>query len=100
MNVPNIPKKECQGIQITSQGKRVYGDRIVKRKDPRGVDYFWIGGDKLDSKNELDTDFAAIETNHISVTPIKMFRYFSNELGLDLLQINLTTTEDMSFYFS
>ncbi len=72
MNIPNIPKQKCQGIQITSQGKRVYGDRIVKRKDPRGVDYFWIGGDKLDSKNELDTDFAAIETNHISVTPIKM----------------------------
>ena len=29
-----------------------------------------------------------------------MFRYLSNETGLDLLQSYLTATEDMSFYFS
>ncbi len=72
MNVPNISSKNCLGFQVTNQGKRVYGDRIVKRKDPRGADYFWIGGDKLDSRNEPNTDFAAIESNHISVTPVKM----------------------------
>ena len=88
MNIPNIPKQKCQGIQITSQGKRVYGDRIVKRKDPRGVDYFWIGGDKLNSKNEIDTDFWALETNHISVTPIKM-DLTDEEQKRDLLNWNL-----------
>tara|TARA_A100001037_G_scaffold306676_1_gene353919 strand:- start:2813 stop:3577 length:765 start_codon:yes stop_codon:yes gene_type:complete len=72
INVPNISEEGCLGIQITSQGKRVYGDRIVKRKDPRGTDYFWIGGDKLNSRNEPNTDFAAIESNQISITPVKM----------------------------
>lgn len=72
INVPNVSTEDCPGIQVVSQGKRVYGDRIVKRKDPRGVDYFWIGGDKLNSSYEPNTDFAAIESNHISVTPVKM----------------------------
>jgi len=72
VNIPNISTKDFNGFKITNQGKRVYGDKIVKRQDPRGIDYFWIGGDKLNSENEPNTDFVAIESNHISITPLNL----------------------------
>src|SRR5438876_4367174 len=44
VNVPAVSIAECEGIAITRLGKRVYQDELVRRLDPRGVPYFWIGG--------------------------------------------------------
>ncbi len=44
VNVPGVTPDECQGIEITRLGRRVYSDELVERLDPRGIPYFWIGG--------------------------------------------------------
>jgi 5'-nucleotidase len=72
VNVPSLPIEEIKGIMITRQGKRVYDNTIVKKKDPRGKDYYWMGGDDIGFKKEPDTDFDAIEKKYVSVTPIKL----------------------------
>ena len=45
VNIPHLPADELKGIRITRQGLRVYRDALEKRQDPRGKDYYWIGGD-------------------------------------------------------
>jgi len=30
-------------VRVTRMGKRVYGDLIVEKRDPRGKKYYWIG---------------------------------------------------------
>ncbi|MCA9977987.1 MAG: 5'/3'-nucleotidase SurE, partial [Anaerolineales bacterium] len=45
INVPYIPADQLKGIRLTRQGLRVYRDRLDRRTDPRGNDYYWIGGD-------------------------------------------------------
>ena len=72
VNVPNIPLDKCRGVRVTRQGKRIYGDAIVEKIDPRGREYFWIGGSGLNWVREPDTDFDAIVNNFISVTPIRL----------------------------
>src|SRR5437867_3052416 len=40
----NVPAAEIRGVQVTRQGRRLYNEVIVKRVDPRGKAYYWIGG--------------------------------------------------------
>lgn len=72
INVPNLSLSEVKGIRITRQGKRIYGDHIMKRKDPRGRPYFWVGGDIMKVDKSPGTDFRAIEDGFISVTPVRL----------------------------
>jgi len=72
VNVPNIAPGECRGVRVTRQGKRIYGDAIVEKIDPRGREYYWIGGNGLKWVIEPDTDFEAVDQRTVSVTPIRM----------------------------
>ncbi|MCK4738829.1 MAG: 5'/3'-nucleotidase SurE [Deltaproteobacteria bacterium] len=69
----NIPhQKKIKGVRLTSQGKRIYGDVVIEKEDPRGKKYYWIGGDMLRWEGGEDTDFAAITKGYISITPIHL----------------------------
>ncbi len=74
VNVPYLPDEEIRGIQITRQGLSIYHDKLVRREDPRGRPYYWIGGDAPTGLPEDGSDFGAIAAGYVSVTP----------LGLDL----------------
>ncbi|MGI9559027.1 MAG: 5'/3'-nucleotidase SurE [Thermodesulfobacteriota bacterium] len=72
LNVPNMPTEEIKGVKITKQGKRYYDDKIIKKKDPRGRNYYWIGGDELAFRKTPDSDILSLKNGWISVTPIKL----------------------------
>ncbi len=69
----NVPEgNDIKGHRMTKQGKRVYGDAIIEKVDPRGKKYYWIGGDILRWEGGKDTDFEAIADKFISITPIHL----------------------------
>ncbi|MBI3399447.1 MAG: 5'/3'-nucleotidase SurE [Deltaproteobacteria bacterium] len=69
----NVPEDvNVKGYRITKQGKRVYGDAVVEKIDPRGKKYYWIGGDILRWEAGKDTDFEATANNFISITPVHL----------------------------
>lgn len=70
VNVPNVDPAELRGITLTRLGKRIYKDRVIRRIDPHGKDYYWIGGEEPSWEREQGTDFQAIEENQVSITPI------------------------------
>jgi 5'-nucleotidase len=72
VNVPNVVPGEIKGYRITKQGKRVYGDAVVEKIDPRGRKYYWIGGGDLGFVHSKDSDFQAISEGYASVTPIHL----------------------------
>jgi 5'-nucleotidase len=72
VNVPHVPLDELQGIQLTRQGLRVYRDRLDKRQDPRGNDYYWIGGDRPTGVPKEGTDVGALAAGYASVTPLQL----------------------------
>lgn len=72
VNVPHVPLNELKGIQLTRQGLRVYRDRLDKRQDPRGNDYYWIGGDRPTGVPKEGTDVGALAQEYASVTPLQL----------------------------
>jgi 5'-nucleotidase len=72
VNVPAVSLEECAGIEVTRLGKRVYQDELVKRLDPRGLPYYWIGGPPPSGLAVEGTDFHAVVNRRIAVTPIHL----------------------------
>lgn len=72
VNVPLVPADQFKGIRLTRQGLRVYRDRLDKRTDPRGNDYYWIGGDRPTGVPHEGTDVGALFAGYASVTPLAL----------------------------
>lgn len=72
VNVPYVPREQFEGIRLTRQGLRVYRDRLDKRTDPRGNDYYWIGGDRPTGVPHEGTDVGALFAQYASVTPLEL----------------------------
>ena len=83
MNLPDVPYDSLKGVAITRMGRRNYQDEIVRRVDPRGGIYYWIGGAEPSHYLEPGTDFEAIENGLVSVTPLH--RDMTNYTALPLL---------------
>jgi 5'-nucleotidase len=73
VNVPDVAAEEIQGVAITRAGKRIYYDQLIRRDDPAGRPYYWIGGERPGGDKELQgTDIWALANKMISITPIHM----------------------------
>lgn len=70
VNIPNIPYETIRGFVVTSLGKRIYNGNIIKRIDPRGGPYYWIGGDGGSYEALEGTDLHAVDSGFISLTPL------------------------------
>ena len=72
VNVPAVAAEDCEGFEITRVGRRIYQDELVRRLDPRGLPYYWIGGPPPSGIRVPGTDFNAVVNRRISVTPIHL----------------------------
>jgi 5'-nucleotidase len=72
VNVPSGPPEVLRGTRVTRLGHRVYGDALEKRHDPRGREYYWIGGHEPAWRPEPDSDFLAVHEGFVSVTPLSL----------------------------
>jgi len=72
INVPSIAWTELRGTRSTRMGTRTYEDRVEKRQDPWGRNYFWQGGVVITGNEEPGTDVTAVSEGFVSVTPIRM----------------------------
>lgn len=72
VNVPNIPRDEIVGVELVRQGKQVYEEAVIEKKDPRGRTYYWIGGQLTSWEPEPDTDYAAVSSGRVSITPVHL----------------------------
>lgn len=67
----NVPAGEIQGLSYTRLGRRVYKQSVIEKLDPRGRKYYWIAGTPQ-WQNASGTDYEAISTGRISVTPLHL----------------------------
>ena len=72
VNFPPCDWPDTRGLHITRLGRRVYQDALIRRQDPRGRDYYWIGGRPPTGIPDHGTDIWAVENNLISITPISL----------------------------
>ncbi len=72
INVPHRPAAELKGVHITRLGTRVYEDTLVRKVDPRGRDYYWVGGEDPVWQPHEGTDFQSVHDGYVSVTPMQL----------------------------
>lgn len=72
VNVPNLPWHALRGVAVTRQGRRVYSETVIRKTDPRGKDYYWIGGSDPVWERAGDTDYDVVMDGQISVTPLHL----------------------------
>jgi 5'-nucleotidase len=70
VNIPNLREEEIRGIRVARQGFRYYANEVTRRTDPRGKDYYWIGGPYQGYERGETSDCQAVTEGWVSVTPI------------------------------
>ena len=70
VNVPDRDWDDVAGFEVTRLGNRHRAEECVSQEDPRGRQWFWIGPAGAEQDAGVGTDFHAIRTGNISITPI------------------------------
>ena len=71
INVPAISSEQIKGIKITKNSNSYWEDEFEKRIDPFGKPYYWFNGLYVYDANEKEIDDDAVDSDYVSVTPIK-----------------------------
>lgn len=80
----NFPadRSEYQGLRTTRIGRRTYDEAVVLRHDPRGHEYFWVGGPNAYHTREEGTDTAAVDDGYVSITPLLLEPTATDQVAL------------------
>jgi 5'-nucleotidase len=68
----NVPEPWTGGVKFTRQSEKITRNQLSEGKDPRGRTYFWLYEQRIDKDVEPDTDYAAIFTGDVSITPLHL----------------------------
>ncbi len=71
INAPNDPAEDRVPM-ITHPCRRMYNDRMVSFSAPRGDVYWFLDGTPIDSDDETDSDWDAVQRGFISLSPIHL----------------------------
>lgn len=72
VNVPDVAIDQLQGTFVTRLGARHHAEDMIKQKDPRGHDIYWLGPPGKEQDAGEGTDFHAIENGYVSLTPLQV----------------------------
>lgn len=72
INVPDLPLEEIQGIRVTRLGKRHKAEGVVKTVNPRNETVYWVGAAGGAQDAGAGTDFHAVDSGFVSVTPLQI----------------------------
>lgn len=72
VNIPDVPYDELKGHEVTRLGARHHAETMIKQKDPRGHDVYWLGPPGKEQDAGFGTDFYAIENGLVSITPMQV----------------------------
>jgi 5'-nucleotidase len=72
VNVPDVAPERLGAIEVTRLGKRHKAEPVVNMKTPRGETAYWIGAAGGAADAGPGTDFFAVESGRVSVTPLQM----------------------------
>ena len=79
----NFPPGNAKGVRVTRLGRRVYAEGVDVRVDPRGREYFWIGGPGGVTHEEcLGSDTEAVDEGFVSMTPLHLEATHHDHLAL------------------
>jgi 5'-nucleotidase len=70
LNVPDLPADEVRGVRTTRLGFRHKSEPVVRALDPKNRPIYWIGPAGAGQDAGPGTDFHAVASGYVSVSPI------------------------------
>jgi len=76
VNIPSAAVKLARAgghpeVHCVPMGVERYGESYIRRKDPKGRDYYWATNDPPPKRTDHPTDLTVLSDGHISITPLK-----------------------------
>ena len=81
VNVPDVPFETLGGFEVTRLGKRHRAEGVVKVENPRGEMMYWIGAAGAAQDAGPGTDFHAVASNCVSITPLQVDLTHSHQIS-------------------
>ena len=81
VNVPDIALGDLGALEVTRLGRRHKSEPVVKMQTPRG-EAFWIGAAGGAQDAGPGTDFHAVASGRVSLTPLQVDLTFPSQLPL------------------
>jgi len=72
INVPDVEDKQIRGVRVTRLGRRHKAEPVTKTLNPRGDVVYWVGPAGPAQDAGEGTDFHAVQSGHVSVTPLQI----------------------------
>lgn len=72
INIPDIEYKKIKGYEVTRLGSRHKAEPAQEAFDPKGRKVYWVGPVGSEQDAGEGTDFNAIRTNNVSITPLQI----------------------------
>ena len=71
LNIPSSALDNQAEVHVVPAATTPWGEDFEKRKDPRGLHYYWATGLAPDPPTHTETDLSAIRAGHITLTPLQ-----------------------------
>lgn len=71
LNIPDLPIDKIKGYELTRLGKRHHAEPVIRAENPKGQPVYWIGPPGLAKDAGPGTDFHAVRSGKVSITPLK-----------------------------
>ncbi|MBR8463526.1 5'/3'-nucleotidase SurE [Campylobacter sp. faydin G-24] len=72
VNIPAVSRKDFKGFAVVPAGKRTYATHATLNRNPRGVEYYWLGVASLDYEKGESSDISVVNEGFASITPIQL----------------------------
>ncbi len=72
INIPDVPWSDIRGMEVARLGYRHRAKPIIKDKDPKGRDIYWVGPVGAGQDAGPGTDFYAIAQRRVAITPLRV----------------------------
>ncbi|PWF55293.1 5'/3'-nucleotidase SurE [Massilia glaciei] len=82
VNIPNLPYARLGALTATRLGRRHQAEPVIRARDPRGREIFWIGPPGATRDAGEGTDFYATALGQVSVTPLQVDLTHKRQLAL------------------
>ncbi|MFM7844632.1 MAG: 5'/3'-nucleotidase SurE [Planctomycetota bacterium] len=70
LNFPTRAMQEPTELRVVPMGVARYGEHFIKRRDPRGRNYYWATNDPPPKPGPYDTDLTALARGCVTLTPL------------------------------
>lgn len=72
VNFPDVEPDAVKGVKLTPMGLRAPNDKVEKRTDTFGREYFWVGVPHTHVYDKEDNDLVWNSRGYITITPISL----------------------------